>query len=258
MRLKDKVILVTGSTTGIGEAIAKRVLAEGGFAMFQGRNAARGQALVKEAGDRASFVEADLAVADAASKVIDATVKAFGRLDAIVNNAASTARNDLDHTDAVFFDSMMATNVRAPLLLIRAAHPHLRKSEGCVLNIGSINGYCGESNLVAYSISKGALMTLSRNLADALCYEKIRINHFNVGWVLTPNEIKTKIADGLDEKWYEHIEPQYAPSGKIMAPEKIAEAAVFWLSDESRPISGSVMELEQYPMIGRNPVKRGD
>src|SRR5947209_5407387 len=113
MRLKDKVVLVTGSTTGIGEAIAKRVLAEGGFAMFQGRNAERGHALVKEAGDRARFVEADLAEADAAPKVIDATVKAFGRLDAIVNNAASTARNDLAHTDAAFFDKMMATNVRA-------------------------------------------------------------------------------------------------------------------------------------------------
>lgn len=258
MRLKDKVVLVTGSTTGIGEAIANRVLSEGGFAMFQGRNAERGQELVNQAGERARFVEADLADPAAPEQVIDATVKAFGRLDAIVNNAASTARNDLAHTDAAFFDQMMATNVRAPLLLVRAAVPHLKQSEGCVLNIGSINGYCGESNLVAYSISKGALMTLSRNLADSLCYDKVRVNHFNVGWVLTPNEIKTKIADGLPADWYEHIEPQYAPSGKIMPPEKIAAAAVYWLSDESRPISGSVVELEQFPMIGRNPVKKGD
>ncbi len=258
MRLKDKVVLVTGSTTGIGEAIAKRVLAEGGFAMFQGRNVERGRALVKEAGERARFVEADLADAATPTQVIEATIKAFGKLDGIVNNAASTARSDLVNTDAAFFDKMMATNVRAPLLLIRAAYPHLKRSEGCVLNIGSINGYCGESNLVAYSISKGALMTLSRNLADALCYEKIRVNHFNVGWVLTPNEIKTKIADGLPPDWYEHIEPEYAPSGQIMPPEKIATAAVYWLSDESRPISGSVVELEQFPMIGRNPVKKGD
>src|SRR3954447_5659258 len=258
MRLKDKVILVTGSTTGIGEAIAKRVLAEGGFVMFQGRNAKRGHELAKEGGERARFLEADLADPAAPEQVIGGTVKAFGRLDGLVNNAASTARNDLAKTDTAFFDKMMATNVRAPLLLIRAAYPHLKRSAGCVLNIGSINGYCGESNLVAYSISKGALMTLSRNLADALCYEKIRVNHFNVGWVLTPNEIVTKIADGLPPDWYEHVEPQYAPSGKIMPPEKIAAAAVYWLSDESRPISGSVVELEQFPIIGRNPVKKGD
>src|SRR3954451_13388385 len=258
MRLKDKVILVTGSTTGIGEAIAKRVLVEGGFAMFQGRNAERGRALATEAGERARFVDADLADPVAPAQVIDATIKAFGKLDGIVNNAASTARSDLAKTDAAFFDKMMATNVRAPLLLIRAAHAHLKRSEGCVLNIGSINGYSGESNLVAYSISKGALMTLSRNLADSLCYERIRVNHFNVGWVLSPNEITTKIADGLPPNWYEHVEPQYAPSGKIMPPEKIAGAAVYWLSDESRPISGSVIELEQFPIIGRNPVKKGD
>ncbi len=258
MRLKDKVVLVTGSTTGIGEAIAKRVLAEGGFVMFQGRNADRGRALAEEAGERAAFVEADLADPAAAERVIEATVRTFGLLDGVVNNAASTARADLEHTDAEFFDKMMATNVRAPLLLIRAAYPHLKRSEGSVLNIGSINGYCGESNLVAYSISKGALMTLSRNLADSLCYDKIRVNHFNVGWVLTPNEIKTKIADGLPPDWYENIEPQYAPSGEIMPPEKIATAAVYWLSDESKPISGSVVELEQFPMIGRNPVKKGD
>jgi NAD(P)-dependent dehydrogenase (short-subunit alcohol dehydrogenase family) len=175
-----------------------------------------------------------------------------------VNNAASVARNDLAHTDAAFFDQMMATNVRAPLLLIRAAHAHLKESKGCVLNIGSINAYSGESHLLAYSISKGALMTLSRNLADALCYEGIRVNHFNVGWVLTPNEYKQKIVDGFPQDWPEHLDPMFAPSGGILPPEKIAAAAVYWLSDESRPISGSVLELEQYPVIGRNPTKRGD
>jgi hypothetical protein len=84
------------------------------------------------------------------------------------------------------------------------------------------------------------------------------VNHFNVGWVLTDNEYKTKINDGLPENWPEHIEPQFAPSGTIMSPENIAAAAVYWLSDESRPISGSVVELEQFPVIGRNPVKKGE
>ena len=84
----------------------------------------------------------------------------------------------------------------------------------------------------------------------------MRVNHFNVGWVLTPNEYQQKIADGLPPDWPEHIEPQYAPSGRIMPPEEIAAAAVYWLSDESRPISGSVVELEQYPIIGRNPTKK--
>jgi NAD(P)-dependent dehydrogenase (short-subunit alcohol dehydrogenase family) len=258
MRLKDKAVLVTGSTTGIGEAIARRVIAEGGLVMIHGRDADRGNALVKELGERSKFFDADLSDPIALPTIIDATVSAFGRLDALVNNAASVARNELQNTDAAFFDAMMAVNVRAPLLLIRAAYTHLKKSQGCVLNIGSINAYTGESQLLAYSISKGGLMTLSRNLADVFCHEGIRVNHFNVGWVLTPNEYKQKIADGFPADWPEHIDSVYAPSGHILQPEKIAAAAVYWLSDESRPISGSVLELEQYPMIGRNPTKRGD
>jgi NAD(P)-dependent dehydrogenase (short-subunit alcohol dehydrogenase family) len=258
MRLENKVILVTGSTTGIGEAIARRVVAEGARVLLHGRDEERGRALLEEFAGHATLATADLADPAAAPQLIDAAIDAFGQLDAIVNNAAWVERSDLFNTDPALFDKVMAVNVRAPLLLIKAAYEHLKRSKGCVLNIGSINAYSGESNLLAYSISKGGLMTLSRNLADALCYDGIRVNHFNVGWVLTPNEYKTKIKDGLPEDWPEKLEPQFAPSGRILKPEEIAAAAVYWLSDESRPISGTVMELEQYPVIGRNPTKRGD
>jgi NAD(P)-dependent dehydrogenase (short-subunit alcohol dehydrogenase family) len=258
MRLKDKVIIVTGSTTGIGEAIARRALAEGARVVVHGRDAERGQALVAELGERATLSIADIADETAPKQIVGEAIRAFGRLDALVNNAASVARGNLHTTDAQFFDRMIAVNVRAPMLLIQAAHPYLKQSQGCVLNIGSMNAYCGERNLLAYSVSKGALMTLSRNLADALCYDKIRVNHFNVGWVLTPNEYKQKIADGLPPDWPEQVDPLYAPSGRILKPEEIAAASVYWLSDESRPISGSVIELEQYPIIGRNPTKESE
>jgi NAD(P)-dependent dehydrogenase (short-subunit alcohol dehydrogenase family) len=258
MRLKDKVVIVTGSTTGIGEAIARRVLAEGGRVVIHGRNRPRAEALASDFPERTAVAIADLAEPVAAKQVVEAATAAFGRIDAVVNNAALVARSDLFSTDATFFDKMMAVNVRAPLLLVQAAYQHLKQSRGCVLNIGSINAYCGESNLLAYSVSKGALMTLSRNLADALCYDAVRVNHFNVGWVLTPNEYEQKLADGLPPDWPKQLEPQFAPSGRILKPEEIAAAAVYWLSDESRPISGSVLELEQYPVIGRNPTKRGD
>jgi NAD(P)-dependent dehydrogenase (short-subunit alcohol dehydrogenase family) len=258
MRLQDKVILVTGSTTGIGAAIARRAIAEGARVVIHGRDAERGRALVSEWPGRAELAIADLADPTALPTLVETALRAFGRLDAVVNNAASVARSDLASTDAAFFDKMMAINVRAPMLLIRAAFEQLKASRGCVLNIGSINSYSGEANLLAYSVSKGALMTLSRNLADALCYDGVRVNHFNVGWVLTPNEYQQKVADGLPTNWPEQIDPQFAPSGRILKPEEIAAASVYWLSDESRPISGSVVELEQYPIIGRNPTKRGE
>jgi NAD(P)-dependent dehydrogenase (short-subunit alcohol dehydrogenase family) len=258
MRLKDKVIIVTGSTTGIGEAIARRVVVEGARVVVHGRDAERGRAMVAQWPERAVLALADLADPTAPAPLVETAIRAFGRLDAVVNNAASVARSNLETTDAAFFDKIMAVNVRAPMLIVRAALPHLKQSKGCVLNIGSINAYSGEANLLAYSVSKGALMTLSRNLADALAYDGVRVIHFNVGWVLTPNEYKQKIADGLPPNWPEQLDPQFAPSGRLLAPEDIAGASVYWLSDESRPISGSVLELEQYPIIGRNPTKRGE
>jgi NAD(P)-dependent dehydrogenase (short-subunit alcohol dehydrogenase family) len=259
MRLQDKVILITGSTTGIGEAIARRCLAEGANVVIHGRDSDRARALASEWPDRTAVVLGDLADPALPRQLVDAAVRAFGRLDGLVNNAALVVtRGDLQSTDAVFFDRMIAVNTRAPMLLIQAAHPHLKQTRGAVLNIGSINAYCGEANLLAYSISKGGLMTLSRNLADALAYDQIRVNHFNVGWVLTPNEYRQKIADGLPDDWPDQVDPQFAPSGRILRPEEIAAAAIYWLSDESRPISGTVLEVEQYPIIGRNPTKRGE
>lgn len=255
MRLKDKVILVTGSTTGIGESIARRAMAEGARVLIHGRDEERGRALVTEFGHRAAFHRDDIADPAAPARMIAAAIQAFGRLDALVNNAASVQRSNLETTTVEFFDKMIAINVRAPLLLIQAAVPQLKASRGAVLNIGSLNGYCGERNLLAYSISKGGLMTLSRNLGDALAFEGVRVNHFNVGWVLTPNEYEQKIADGLPPDWPERVPRTKAPAGRLLKPEEIAAAAVYWISDESYPISGSVVDLEQHPVIGRNPPK---
>jgi len=258
MRLKDKVILVTGSTTGIGEAIARRAIAEGARVLVHGRDEKRGQALVAELSAASSDKHAALHVDDIAdpaapARMVAAAIRAFGKLDTVVNNAAAVTRSNLTNTDVTLFDKLMAINVRAPLLLIQAAVPHLKQSQGCVLNIGSINGHCGEANLLAYSITKGGLMTLSRNLADALGRDKVRVNHFNVGWVLTPNEYQVKIDDGLPPDWPERTD---RPSGHLIKPEEIAAAAIYWMGDESRPISGTVLELEQFPVIGRNPPKK--
>lgn len=258
MQLAEKSILVTGSTTGIGEAIARCACREGANVMLHGREIERGNALVAELGPQARFVAGDLSDAAVPATLVQAAVEAFGRLDGIVNNAAWVVRSDIETTDAALFDKVLATNVRAPFLLIQAALPYLKESRGCVLNIGSMNAYTGESNLFAYSVSKGALMTLSRNLADAFCYDGVRVNHFNVGWVLTPNEYHYKVNDGLPADWPDHIPAQFAPRGKLMKPEEIAAAAIYWLSNASRPFSGSVVDLEQYPFVGRNPTKRGD
>lgn len=255
MRLQDKVIIVTGSTTGIGRALAVRFVKEGARVLVHGRNRTEGAAVVAALGGRAVLYCDDLADPACPGRIVHAALHAFGQIDGLVNNAAYVVRSSLESTNAAFFDSVMAVNVRAPLLLIQAAMPELRRQQGAVLNIGSVNALSGESALLDYSISKGALQTLSRNLANAHAEEGVRINHFNVGWVLTPNEDALQRKLGQPADWMLKIPRQFAPAGRLITPEEIAAAAVYWLGDESRPINGSVVELEQFSLIGRNPAK---
>ena len=211
MRLKDKVVIVTGSTMGIGEATARLCVVEGARVVVHGLEADRGQKVVESLGDRAVLHISDLSDAKAPGALAEAAVKAFGRIDALVNNAAWVARSNLNTTSATMFDRVMAINLRAPLLLIQACVPYLKLSKGAVLNIGSVNAHCGEPNLLDYSISKGGLMTLTRNLADALATQHIRVNQINPGWVLTENEYKLKIADGLPADWPEKLPEHLMP-----------------------------------------------
>jgi NAD(P)-dependent dehydrogenase (short-subunit alcohol dehydrogenase family) len=257
MRLANKVIIITGSTTGIGKAIAFACVDEGAKVVIHGLEKDWGESVVNDLGrDKAVLYIADLSVEGAAASLVDVAIQAFGKVDAVVNNAAMVVSSDIHSTDAAFLQRVFAVNTIAPFLLIKAALPHLAIQKGSVLNIGSVNGWSGEPNLLAYSVSKGALMTLTRNLGDTLHREEgVRVNLINPGWVLTETEVQRKKEQGLSQQWYKDLPAVYAPAGRILQPSEIAAAAVYWLSDESGPISGQVMELEQYPLIGRNPPK---
>ncbi|WP_162418772.1 SDR family NAD(P)-dependent oxidoreductase [Cyclobacterium roseum] len=257
MRLKGKVIIVTGSTTGIGKAIALRCAAEGAKVVLHGLEKDWGEAVLQQIGaEQAVLHVEDLQKEGCAERLVALAKERFGKLDAVVNNAAWVVSSDLESVDRAFLEKVLAINSIAPLLLIKAALPELSANKGNVLNIGSVNAWSGEPNLLAYSMSKGALMTMTRNLGDSLFRDKgVRVNQINPGWVLTETEKQRKKEHGLSDTWYEDLPKMYAPAGRIIAPEEIAAAAIFWLSDECGPVSGQVMELEQYPLIGRNAPK---
>jgi NAD(P)-dependent dehydrogenase (short-subunit alcohol dehydrogenase family) len=254
MRLKDKVIIVTGSTTGIGKAIAKRCVAEGAKVVIHGLEQDLGEEVLAEIGTKhAVFHQEDITSETCPDNLVNLAVKTFGKIDAVVNNAAWVIASDIHNTDRAFLQKVLDINTIAPFLLIQKALPELIKSKGCVLNIGSINAWSGEPNLLAYSVSKGAIMTLTGNLGDSLMREYgVRVNQINPGWVLTERETERKKLHGLSDTWYEELPSIIAPSGRILWPEEIAAACIFWLSDESGPVSGQVLTLEQHPMIGRN------
>lgn len=260
MRLKDKVILVTGSTSGIGEGMTRVFAREGARVIVHGikiEDAKTSAAAIEKDGGQVAAIAGDLRDSAVPARLIDEAIAKWGRLDALVNNAATTARGNLDNTDAAEFDRIIAINLRAPFLLIKAAMPHFRKQGGGrVINIGSVNAYCGERNLFAYAISKGGLMTLTRNLADAHGAEGLRIQQFNVGWTLTKAEYEIKKKDGLPDDWPSQLPKQYAPSGRLLSPEDIAWAAVYFLSDEAPLVNGAVLDFEQFPLVGRNLPKQ--
>ena len=255
-RLKNKVILVTGSGTGIGEGMARRFMSEGARVMLHDKSEDGLPALVADLGENASYVLGDLEDTAIPAVLIEQTVAHFGKIDGLVNNAAVKTRGGILDTDEDAFDRTVTVNLKAPFFLIRAVIPHFRRQGGGrILNIGSINAYCGEISQCIYSACKGALMTLTRNLADAHGAEGIRVNQINPGWTLTPNELLLKATEGLPEDWPERLPAAYAPGGRLFSPDDVASAAVYFLSDEAALVNGAVLDLEQYPMIGRNPPK---
>lgn len=257
MRLKDKVIIVTGSTTGIGKAIALACVSEGARVVIHGLEKDLGEEVVSSiGGDKAVLLIGDITRENLPGNLVDLALRSFGRLDAVVNNAAAVVSSNIHTTDLNFFRRVLEVNTLAPFALIKAALPHLRETRGCVLNIGSVNAWSGEPNLFAYSVSKGALMTMTRNLGDTLhCEDGVRVNQINPGWVLTETETQRKKDHGLADDWFTKVPKVYAPAGRILLPAEIAAAAIYWLADESGPISGQVVDLEQHPFIGRNPPK---
>ncbi|MDQ8039843.1 MAG: oxidoreductase [Rickettsiella sp.] len=253
--LKNKVILITGSTNGIGAATARYCVAQGAKVMIHGRKEDRAKKLVAELGVSSShYLIADLSDESSYAHLVRTTIEKFGRLDGLVNNAGIYPRNNIDSATLKCCEKIMRINFYAPLLLCKEAVGVFRAQGkgGAIVNIGSMNAYCGQPDLLIYSASKGALMTMTRNLGDSLGTDRIRVNQLNVGWTPTDNEIALKRNEGLPDNWQEKIPKVYAPSGRLLSPENVAAHVVFWLSDQSAPVTAAVYEVEQYPIIGRN------
>jgi len=257
MRLKDKAIIITGGTSGIGAAIATAAVREGAKVLVHGINEAEGRATVEKLGANAVLCIADLEDDSAPELIVAAALKALGKIDGLVNNAAIFGGTNISDQEIEHFRRMMQINLTAPLFLTKAAFQELKKSGGCVLNIGSINAHAGESKLLAYSISKGGMQTMTRNLANANGVHGVRVNQINPGWVLTEREYRDKIAQGLKPSWPQDLTRVEIPAGVMTTPEQMGEAAIYWLSDESKPFTGSIVDLEQFSIIGRNPEKLG-
>ena len=251
--LENKAVVVTGSSSGIGYSIAEAAISAGASVLLHGTNEAALRECARRLGDRAKWVLADFEKGESPKVVASACIGAFGRIDGLVNNAGVFPRSNIETADASHFDRVFRVNACAPLMLCKEviADCRRRRAPGSIVNIGSINAWCGTENLLVYSMSKGSLMTMTRNLADALSSDGIRVNQLNVGWTLTDGEKRVQRDLGAPADWHLTVSKLAAPRGSLLVPEEVARHVVFWLSEASAPATGSVYEVEQYPVLGR-------
>jgi NAD(P)-dependent dehydrogenase (short-subunit alcohol dehydrogenase family) len=253
-KLEERVAVVTGSSGGIGAGIATLFAEEGAKVVIHGRNPDAMRRVINTcvdngvARDRLSGFSADLAAPDDCRALIAHAVEHFGGVDILVNNAGDTRRGFLDDTTLEQWDHQMAVNLRAPFLLTQAVVPSMReRGGGAIVNVGSVNAYIGQGKLLAYSASKGGLMTFSRNAAAQLNRYRIRVNVLNVGWTLTEGERKVMRADTGRDDWLDAA-LQTRPFGRMLMPRDIGLAALYFASDDGALVTGSVLDIEQYPI----------
>ena len=250
-RLDGRVIVVNGGTQGLGEATVRLLAARGaaGIAIV-GRDADKGSALAYEvASDRTRtiFVRADMAEADAPAVVMSAVDKAFGVVHGLVNIAASTGRGNIWNTDIETWDTMQNVNVRAPFFMIQGAAKIMRREgvAGSIVNIGSVSGHGGQPFILAYSVSKGALATLTKTAAFSLMRHRVRVNQVNPGWMDTDAEDAVQRRfHGAQDGWLEAAEADQ-PMGRLIKPPEVARSIVFLLSDESGMMTGTIIDYDQ-------------
>jgi NAD(P)-dependent dehydrogenase (short-subunit alcohol dehydrogenase family) len=261
-QLAGKIAAITGGTQGLGEAVARLFAARGAAGLaICGRNVERGERIASEisgSGCPSEFVHAELERVADARNFIDSAEESFGRLDILVNCAAATDRGTIESTTEELWDRLFALNVKAQFFLIQRAVEVMRRhaTAGAIANIGTMTAHGGPPKLIAYSASKGALMTMTRALANALKRDRIRINTLNIGWTNTPREhlVQTE-ADGQPENWLE-IVSRNQPFGRLIEPEEVARAIAFLCSDESGLMTGAVIDFDQR-VLGTNDANPG-
>jgi NAD(P)-dependent dehydrogenase (short-subunit alcohol dehydrogenase family) len=249
--LAGKVCIVTGGGQGLGEAIARLFAARGVAGLvICGRTESKGRAVAESLSGsecKALFVKADLAnVADCRAVVATAD-REFGRIDVLVNAAAVTDRGTLFDTTESRFDEIFDVNVRAPFFLIQETVAIMRREKiaGSIVNIQSMSAHGGQPFIIAYCASKGALATLTRNVAHSLVKFRIRVNGLNIGWMATPGEDRIQKAyHGAQDGWLAEA-GKTRPFGRLIDPNEVARACAYLASDESGLMTGANIDFDQ-------------
>jgi NAD(P)-dependent dehydrogenase (short-subunit alcohol dehydrogenase family) len=243
-RLKGRIGIVTGAGTGIGRACAIALAREGARVALVGRRRDRVEEVAREIGDCAVALPADVSITSDITSLLDQTVRRFGGLNFLLNNAGVLHVGNAEQITEAQWDDTFNVNVRAVWLLSRAALPHLRRAGGgSIINVASTLGLVGAPNRAAYAPSKGAVVLLTKSMAIDHGHENIRVN------AICPSFVETDLTAAVigrapDPAAVRRERTAAHPLGRLGQPEDIAGLAVYLASDESSWVTGAILPVD--------------
>lgn len=246
--IRQKTVIVTGGARGIGRSIACRFLQCGArvvIADVEERGATTAQELVQEGCEaQVYFVPCDVSKRRDVEALVAETVRLFGPVDILVNNAGIFPRSDMLHMDEAFWDHVLDVNLKGALMMCQNVVPSMiERRTGAIVNIGSNHANAGEPATLAYAVSKGGLVTMTRNLAKSLAQHRIRVNCVQPGWIASEGEVARWRAEGMDEAKIAEFMSRYG-LGRLQTGEDIADAVLFMASNMSSQITGQTLVVD--------------
>jgi len=247
MRFQDKVVLITGAGVGIGRAAAVRFGREGAQVAVNSLTPTNGQEtlrLLQEAGGRGVYIQGDVSRTADARRMVEETVKAFGRLNILVNNAGIIIPGSLDNFSEEDWDRTMAVNLKGVFLVSKYAIPEMRKNGGGVIvHNASVMAFKGVKDRAAYSASKGGVWALTKAMAADYLSENIRVNCVCPGTTETPS-LERRI-QAFPDPWKARADfIARQPTGRMGRDEEIAAAILFAASDEVAFMNGATITID--------------
>jgi NAD(P)-dependent dehydrogenase (short-subunit alcohol dehydrogenase family) len=248
MRLENRAALVTGGTSGIGEATCLLFGREGASVAVVGRNTERGKSVAKrisDAGGNAIFIQADVRKSDDCRTAVERTLETFSRLDVLFNNAGSYYQNDVVGCTEQEWDDQVDTSLKGTFLMSKYALPHMiERGTGSIINCASGWGLVGGPKSAAYCAAKGGMVVMTKAMAIDHGPQGIRVNAICPGDTDTPMEREDARAQGLT--WDQYLEQTVAhrPIARMATPEEIAFGVLYLASDESSYVTGAALPVD--------------